>query len=346
MLALPAHLHARGTALVAVDRASRSEIEAHDLLRLDAALAWRARPADLPGADPLRPAHAFLGVGTPGRLTLRTEPLRREPSPGLIREATLVTTAPGAGPSRRRLTLAVEPCGAPELALTLPEGSAPETVVLDGQPVTPTRREGCTLAIRLPASRPACTISLGYRAGGPDPTDGLRPEAPRFSMPCLALDWEIACPGPWSAADPGSSLVPADPPSARAHVVVASLLGALAPSRMNRPTPASRPRRRRTSTSGWPRSRPWPRPWGTGSPPGTRGRPRWSSTGWPWPRPAGGPARGSGRPGRGRPAGRWSRWACASRRWPACCWSRPGPRLMRRSLAGRGGRGRRPRPGS
>ncbi len=138
LLSLPAPLHARGTVLVAVDRTSRSSTTARGLLTLDAAVAWRSRPADLPGPAPGRPAHAFLADGAPGHLTLRTESLSRDPAPGLIREATLRTLDPNDdGPTRHHLSLAIEPAGAPELAFTLPAGATLESLRLDGRPHHP-----------------------------------------------------------------------------------------------------------------------------------------------------------------------------------------------------------------
>jgi len=262
LMALPEGLRARGVVLVAVDRTARSEVEVRGLLGLDAELAWRAFAGD--GADPdgPRPAHAFRTTGPPGRLVLRTEALRPAAAGGVIREATLTTTDADAGPPRQCLRLLVEPTGARELVVRLPEGSTLEVAALDGQPVTPIRWAGGAIGLLLPAAgefasrltpaggphpgplpggagvdsppllpgagrgegdsgsrategtlapRTTCTIVLDYRGSRDPDAPRLRPESPTFSMPCLALGWEVLRSEPWAAEEVGPALVAADP---------------------------------------------------------------------------------------------------------------------------------------
>ena len=201
--ALPARFHAGGVVRVAIDPTLRSEAEAAGLRVLDPDQAGPA-PAGM------RVAHAFRLEGPGGRLALRTEALAPSTSGGLIREATLSTHLGAEGEARQRLLLRVEPAGTATLGVTLPGGVSPELTLLDGKATTPERR-GKALVFALPTPRPgrsSCTIALAY----PAPTGaGDRPEAPAFTMPCLALAWDVSRPGPWAAEAVGPALVRADP---------------------------------------------------------------------------------------------------------------------------------------
>lgn len=205
--ALPDRFHARGTVRVEVESSSRSDATGEGLRALDPDQAGspdEARPSRL------RVAHAFGFEGTTGRLLLKTEALEPAASGGLIRQATLTTRVGAGGIARQRLTLRVEPAAARTLGVTLPGGARPEVALLDGRAVTPARR-GEILEFPLPEPRPgypSSVIVVDYPATS---RAALLPEAPVFSMPCLALDWEVARPEPWAAEVVGPALVRTDP---------------------------------------------------------------------------------------------------------------------------------------
>ncbi|HWE39918.1 MAG TPA: hypothetical protein VG406_25430 [Isosphaeraceae bacterium] len=218
LIALPERSHASGIVLLTAAPGLTIEAKATSLRVLDPALARRAIVEESAGTDPpfappaaTRPGPAFGFEGPGGALSVRAEALRDSAAGGVIREAILTTRAPvaGAGPTRQQLALRLEPAGAPELAVTLPDGANIDRVQVDGREVTPTRkdRDGA-LGIPLPAA--SCTVRLDYEQETP-PGRPSRPGPPTFSMPCLALSWEVLAPRGATLADPGPPLVAADP---------------------------------------------------------------------------------------------------------------------------------------
>ncbi|HEV3162732.1 MAG TPA: hypothetical protein VGZ22_01730 [Isosphaeraceae bacterium] len=226
LLMLPTSVPAEGKVLVLVNRASRSNAEAKGLHVLDLSVTWNLfltgspglidRESGGPSLASHRRAHAFGYEQAPASLGLATETLQQGPVEGVIQEAVLSTTAALGNSKRQRLTLQVAPTRARSLQVTLPQGSRLERIRRDGQTVV-VNQLGESLAVPLAASQSGHTIqtiSLEYTTHvGPAPdNDLLRPQALQFSLPCLAMSWELDLPEDWRVAERGSTLMSADVP--------------------------------------------------------------------------------------------------------------------------------------
>ena len=225
LVLLPASLRARGTLLVLADRRVRSTLDTRNIRILDPeTMAESFPPSILKAADAssledpssLRRAHALAYDSPDARVELKPESMSDAPGGGLIREAVLSTSIdPRGGPGRRALTLKVVPDGAPTLTVKLPPGATLERLRRDGQPLSPMLADR-VLTIPLSgsgSSRSMVKVSLDYLLDAPGSSNLtlIRPERPEFSMPCLALAWELVAPEPWGVASWGHALTPADP---------------------------------------------------------------------------------------------------------------------------------------
>lgn len=226
LVVLPAQVRTAGLVVVLSERSIRSLAESSALRILEPAVAWRAltqqefgpisdREAP-PSLATHRRAHAFSYQGRPGRLELQTESLSASPEEGVIQEAQLATRVTMPGRCRNRLKLRVASTRARELTVTLPPGALLERALRDGQTAVPTRY-GDAVSISLPAAgtaRSLCEIALEFTTESPEPPGEprLSPERPKFSLPCLALSWEVAYPTVWEVAEVDPALTSADPP--------------------------------------------------------------------------------------------------------------------------------------
>ncbi|MBX6311818.1 MAG: hypothetical protein IRY99_02690 [Isosphaeraceae bacterium] len=225
IVALPQRYRPRTTVLVATDPSLLSEAEANGLRVLDPASAWRSAPwaaratTEGDSASASRPRRRTLAFGATGpvlgRLGLRTERLQAVRPSGLISEALLTTIPGGASADLQQLSLHVLPGGEGQLEIQLPPGSILDRIRREGQTITPIQR-GDTLSIPLPSTtnaRATCSIDLSYRtppAPGRWPTT-LAPPRPTFSLPCLALTWNVVLPPGLGATPRHPFLVVADP---------------------------------------------------------------------------------------------------------------------------------------
>jgi len=247
LVVLPAGSFAGGTAVVLAGRGVRTTAEAVGARRLDAKTPWDADRegvgdglggvagagadgAEFPG---LRHDHAFAYDGPSASVELRSEALHADPGGGAIREARLTTFRGPQGSTRQRLRLLVAPLGRAPLGLKLPPSSVLERVCREGEPLSPDESGG-VLSIPLAAAgpvapRPLVEVTVDYRSGwtAVDPWR-LRPERPWFSIPCLALSWDLVVPEPWGLARWGRTLTPSDPDRRRPEGPLALLAGGTA----------------------------------------------------------------------------------------------------------------------
>ncbi len=154
------------------------------------------RPAGRRAASTRRLAHAFEFGASSGRLELRTEPLRRAASDGVILEARLAGPAVSIEKGQQRLVLQVVPGTSRRLEVRLPAEASLVRASSGGRAVVPIW-EGEALGFALPmssASRPFSELVLEYEVAGGDIRAGEKPGWPQFSLPCLAFTWEILLP--------------------------------------------------------------------------------------------------------------------------------------------------------
>ena len=226
LIRLPTAIQATGTVLVLAGRDLRTTAEMQGVHAIDPeltaqSLAAEALPSTEPGAlsglSSSRRALAFAYGEPEARIELRTEALKPAAAGGVIREAMLTTLVdPDGGSARLRLSLKVVPDHAPAIEITLPPGSILERVRRDGLPVTPTTA-GDALSVPLNSSgaapsRPLVVVTLDYRAGhaASDPFV-VRPERPAFSLPCLALAWDVVVPERCAVVSWGRAIRPTSP---------------------------------------------------------------------------------------------------------------------------------------
>ena len=157
-----------------------------------------------PGKEGTVDAFAYTEPG--GRLEVLTEPLATTETRGIVREALLTTTVDAGGTSLNRLRLLVNVVEAGSLDFAMPAGLTLVRVKRDGADVTPIQ-SSAGLSIPLAASgqgSKSSTVDFEYVADGVSTSDGarLRPDLPRFPLPCLSFEWEILTAGNWLATDP------------------------------------------------------------------------------------------------------------------------------------------------
>ncbi|WP_337174201.1 hypothetical protein [Paludisphaera sp.] len=209
LVALPPATSPTGVAVVETPSPMRSLIEGEGLGRVEAALADRLAPGPEGDASPPGWSARALTYAPGARMSLRTEGLRPEPSPGLIRGARLATrTFPG-GRSLNRLRLLVAADQTASLTFRMPDGAKLAAARVDGRRATPAV-EGDAATIPLPSGpgERARAVELDYRAEPSGPVDArrLRPVLPDFGVPCLSFSWELALPAGESVVDPGPGL--------------------------------------------------------------------------------------------------------------------------------------------
>ena len=233
ILVLTDRFRASGAILLGVDPSTRSTVAATGLRALDPSLAFsrllallpeeeRASLADRAATSLVRWAHAqgYEPGDQPVSLKLETETLSPAGSEGVIREASITIPLVLDGVQHSRLLLQVVPCSVKVLGVELPPSSTLESVLVDGQTVSPTLGSD-GLSIPLPStsvSRPSCSVLIEYDIAQPPgayPEDTLSCIAPRFSMTCLALTWQVASAGTPEILSRSSGLVDARPDDLR-----------------------------------------------------------------------------------------------------------------------------------
>ena len=163
-----------------------------------------------------RKTHALEYRDLSAVVDLRVKPLLSVPT-GVVQLASLTTHLDPSGARRDRLVLRVIPDQASAFELTLPPDATLDRIRRDGLSITPARA-GTGLLIPVNSSganadRALVTLIIEYHAnwsavaGSPR----LRPGRPKFSLPCIAFEWNLVTPHDWDVVDWGVQLVLNDP---------------------------------------------------------------------------------------------------------------------------------------
>jgi hypothetical protein len=173
-------------------------------------------PLNRDGREPAKAGtiEAFAYSEPGSRLEVFTEPLAATETAGIIREALLTTSIDPNGTLLYRLRLLVNVVEAGSLDFSMPPGLSLVRVRGDGVDLTPIKAPA-GLSIPLTGSgqgSKSSTVVIDYVADRRMLADGdrLRPELPRFALPCLSFEWEVITSAAWRATDPGLGLVSID----------------------------------------------------------------------------------------------------------------------------------------
>lgn len=206
-------IDSQGTVRLRIDPTLRSELRPPRGFRR---LGSEADPRRMAGAD--RPetmvVTTFSYATIDGPLLLSTTPLPRLGSTAVIQEATLTSVALAGDRLRHRLVLDVVASSPTPLSLRFPAGVVLERCTVDGRTQPAVEHEaGVALSLEGPGFS---VIQLEYTSPTPagSADAAIVATGPSLAIPCMASNWQVVLPEPWSPVVETAGLLEADPETA------------------------------------------------------------------------------------------------------------------------------------